>query len=58
MSSRRTLAVCTTLLPLLEQTDRQGRYDAPTLQLMKMACECLETEPVPFDPVLDLIERR
>jgi adenylate cyclase len=49
---------CTTLLPLMEQTDRQGRYDAPTLQLMKMACECLETEPVPFDPVLDLIERR
>lgn len=49
---------CTTLLPLMEQTDRQGRYDAPTLQLMKLSCQCLETEPVPFDPVVDLIERK
>jgi adenylate cyclase len=49
---------CATLVPLLDQADRQERYDAPTLQLMRLACQCLETEPVPFDPVVDLIDRK
>src|SRR5262249_24259108 len=40
---------CATLVPLLEEADRQERYDAPTLQLMRLACQCLETEPAPFD---------
>src|SRR5262249_7296772 len=49
---------CASLVPLLEQTDRLKQYDAPTLQLMSLACQCLEKEPTPFDPVFDLIDRK
>jgi adenylate cyclase len=47
-----------TLVPLLEQAEQQDRYDLPTLQLMRLACGCLETEPASFDPVFDLTERK
>jgi adenylate cyclase len=49
---------CSTLLPLLEQTERKESYDPPTLQLMRLACACLEKEPRPFEPVVDLVERK
>jgi adenylate cyclase len=49
---------CKTLLPLMQQAENQDRYDPPTLQLMRLACGALETEPTSFDPVLDLVERK
>jgi adenylate cyclase len=45
-----------TLVTLMEQGERQDRYDTPTLQLLRLACACLETEPAGFDPILDLTE--
>lgn len=49
---------CKTLVPLMQQAENQEHYDPPTLQLMRLACGCLETEPTAFDPVLDLLERK
>jgi len=49
---------CLTLLPLLQQADRQDHADAPTLQLMRLACACLETEPAQFDPVVDILDSK
>jgi adenylate cyclase len=44
---------CQELIPLLDLSQGDSRYDAPTLTLMRRATECLETPPEDFDPVLD-----
>ncbi|OAI54115.1 hypothetical protein AYO44_15450, partial [Planctomycetaceae bacterium SCGC AG-212-F19] len=41
-----------TLVALIQQGEDQERIDPPTLQLMRLASACLETEPTPFDPVV------
>jgi adenylate cyclase len=47
---------CQSLLPLLQQADRQDAYDPPTLLLTRLACECLQKAPAAFDPVFRMDE--
>jgi adenylate cyclase len=49
---------CKTLMPLMQEAENQERYDPPTLQLMRLTCGCLETEPTAFDPILDMLDRK
>jgi adenylate cyclase len=48
-----TLA-CQTLLPLLSLAEKTGRFDAPTVKLMRQAWECFESQPATFDAILEV----
>jgi adenylate cyclase len=51
--TRQWLRTCQILLPLVEEAGPMGRYDQPTLKLVKRSFSCLESPPETFDPVMD-----
>ncbi len=55
--SRQWLRTCQILLPLMEEGGQVGRYDQPTLKLVKRSFGCLESPPEPFDPVMEFFDK-